>query len=169
MRDDELQRLVDELLYLVEVGSGSPRADESELAHALDRLALAVRHGVDPGEPSPRPEIPPRDVAVLRKVVGARFPSFGAYNRAAKLTEEIGTARVEVGNALDDLATLADHLHVAAWLWRRHDFDAGCWWLFESHRSHWGEAMRHLQLYLHAREIRGEEERESAEPLELSS
>ena len=32
MRDQELKNLVDEFLYLVEVGSGSQVADESELA-----------------------------------------------------------------------------------------------------------------------------------------
>ena len=50
VRADELENLVDEMLYLVEVGDGSSLADERELAHVLDRLALAMRHGVAPAE-----------------------------------------------------------------------------------------------------------------------
>ncbi len=66
MHDVELKNLVDELLYLVEVGSGSTLADESELAHVLDRLALAMRHRVAPEEPEEPPEIPERNFEVLR-------------------------------------------------------------------------------------------------------
>lgn len=151
MRDDELVNLVDQVLYLVEVGSGSPAADESELGHLLDRLALALRHTVDPGEPASIPEIPPRELGVLRKVAASRFPGFGPYNRPHTLTREIGSTAVEVASAPDDVAAIADHLHVVAWLWRSRDWETGLWYLHASHRAHWGEAMRSLQLYLHVR------------------
>jgi hypothetical protein len=160
LRDEELKHLVEEILYLVEVGSGSMVADESELAHVLDRLALALRHCVPPEEPDPHPEIPPRNFDVLAKIVASRFPAYGAYNKAANLTREIGRSTLEVGSAIDDLATIADHLHVTAWLWRNAAWEAGLWYLEESHREHWGEAMRGLQLYLHVREV----EREREEP-----
>ena len=152
MTDDELQNLVDETLYLVEVGSGSPVADESELAHLLDRLALALRHGVDPGEADPRPEVPARDVEVLRKVTASRFPTFGAYNRASTLLGPASAATLETGHGADDVATIADHLHVVAWLWRNHGRDTAVGYLYSSHRSVWGAVLRRLQGYLHARE-----------------
>lgn len=159
MRDEELKNLVDEYLYLVEVGSGSTVADESELAHLLDRMALAMRHCVAPDEPEALPEIPARNRDVLMKVAASRFPGYGAYNRAATLTNEIGRSPLEVGSAIDDVATIADHLHVTAWLWRNASWDIGLWYLDQSHHGHWGEAMRSLQLYLHVREA----ERERAE------
>jgi hypothetical protein len=151
LRDDELKNLVDELLYLVEVGSGSTTADESELEHLLDRLALAMRHRVAPPEPDAPPEIPALDFDVLRKVAASRFPGYGAYNRAARLTEDIGRSELVVASAIDDVATIASHLHVVAWLWRHATWDLGCWYLDESHRDAWGERMRALQLYLQVR------------------
>ena len=156
MGDEELKNLIDEYLYLVEVGSGSTVADESELAHLLDRLAMAVRHCVVPDEPQEPPKIPRRNREVLAKVAASRFPGYGAYNRAATLTSNIGRSPVEVGSAIDDVATIADHLHVTAWLWRNATWDLGLWYLDESHRDHWGEALRSLQLYLHVRDAERE-------------
>jgi len=158
MHDDELTNLVDAFLYLVEVGSGSTTADESELAHLLDRLALAMRHRVAAEEPESPPEIPPRDVDVLRKVAAVRFPNYGAYNRAAHLTRDVGRSSLEVGSAIDDLASVADHLHVVAWLWRNASWEVGCWYLEESRRRHWGAPMRALQLYLQVREAERDDE-----------
>ena len=88
----------------------------------------------------------------------SRFPGFGSYNRAARLTDDIGKTPLEVRNANDDVAALADHLHVAAWLWRNASWQAGLWYLQESHRRHWGEPMRHLQLYLHVRDAQRSDE-----------
>jgi hypothetical protein len=156
MRDDELKNLVDELLYLVEVGSGSPEADEAELAHLLDRLALGVRHGVDPGEPEVVPEVPARNIDVLQKVAASRLPQLVAYNRPASVLDDVGRGATLVASPAHDLASIADHLHVVAWLWREHDWDTGLWYLHDSHRRHWGLPMRGLQLYLHARERRAQ-------------
>ena len=159
MKNDELKNLVDEFLYLVEVGSGSLRADESELAHLLDRLALATRYCLAPEDPRPRLEIPERNFEVLRKVAASRFPNYGAYNRPASLAQDLGHSPLEVVRAVDDIAAVADHLHVVAWLWRRHGWEAGLGYLEESRRDCWGPAMRALQLYL---EVRGEDsDRES--------
>jgi hypothetical protein len=159
MKNDELKNLVDEMLYLVEVGSGSSLADESELAHVLDRLALAMRHGVAPAEPEEPPEIPARNFDVLRKVAASRFPGYGAYNRPKAMTEQIGRSELEVASAIDDIATIADHLHVTAWLWRKVTWETGLWYLHESYREHWGMAMRSLQLYLQVRDVERQEER----------
>lgn len=156
MRDDELKNLVEEFLYLVEVGSGSTLADESELGHLLDRLALAMRHRLAPDEPEAPLEIPERDFDVLRKVAASRFPNHGAYNRAAEFTENIGGGAVEAASAIDDIAVVADHLHVVAWLWRKTGWNEGCWYLDESYWSHWGERMRALQLYQQARDAERE-------------
>jgi hypothetical protein len=164
VRGDELRNLVDEMLYLVEVGSGSQLADESELAHVLDRLALAMRHGVAPREPVEPPQIPARNFDVLRKVAASRFPAYGAYNRPKSLTEQIGRSELEVASAIDDVATIADHLHVTAWLWRNTTWDTGLWYLHESQRQHWGVAMRSLQLYLQVREAEGEEQDKEDRP-----
>ena len=118
MKDDELKNLVDEFLHLVEVGSGSTTADESELAHLLDRMALAMRHRLAPEEPAAPLEVPERNFDVLRKVAASRFPHYGAYNRPTHWTEDIGRSGLEVASAIDDIAVVADHLHVVAWLWR---------------------------------------------------
>jgi hypothetical protein len=131
--DSELRNLVDEYLYLVEVGSSSTDADESELAHLLDRLALAMRTLVLPAEPDEQPEVPVRNVDVLRKVASSRFPNYA-------------------NGAIEEIAAIADHLHAVAWLWRSATPDAGLWYLAESYRTAWGHPMRALQLYLHDRE-----------------
>ncbi len=149
--DDELKNLVDEFLYLVEVGSGSSVADESELEHLLDRLALAMRHIVVLDEPEDPPEIPARNVDILEKVAASRFPRFGTYLRPADLTAGLEQGRLEAVPPARDVAEIADHLHAVAWLWRNATWSLGLWYLEESHRKHWGTAMRALQLYLHVR------------------
>ena len=159
MKDDELKNLVDEFLYLVEVGSGSTTADESELAHLLDRLALAMRHRLAPEEPVTPLEIPERNFEVLRKVTASRFPHYGAYNRPARWIEDIGRSPLEVASAIDDIAVVADHLHVVAWLWRSVSWDAGLWYLEESRATRWGQSMRALQLYLQVLEEQAGSER----------
>lgn len=160
MHDGQLESLVDAFLYLVEVGSGSTAADEAELAHLLDRLALAMRHRAATGDPEEPPAIPVRNRDVIAKVAATRFPSYGAYNRAEHLASEIGRSRLEVRSAIDDIATIADHLHAVAWLWRNESREAGLSYLERSHREEWGEAMRALQLYLHVRDSRAEPESE---------
>ena len=59
---------------------------------------------------------------------------------------------------IDDVAIVADHLHVVAWLWRNASGEAGLWYLEESRRDDWGHAMRALQLYLQVREAEREHE-----------
>lgn len=156
--DTELVNLVDELLYLVEVGSGSVVADESELAHLLDRLALAMRTIVVPGEPEEQPAVPARNLAVLKKVAGSRFPNYGSYAAPAPVTNRDVQGEPVLANAVDDVATIADHLHATAWLWRNASFDLGLWYLDESYRAHWGRPMRALQLYLHDKRAAAEED-----------
>ena len=124
----------------------------------LDRLALEMRHVARTGASEALPPIPARNRDVIAKVAATRFPGFGAYNRAAQLTSEIGRSALVVGNATLDIATIADHLHAAAWLWRNASQQAGLEYLEESHREHWGEAMRALQLYLHVRQVRSARE-----------
>jgi hypothetical protein len=145
--DSELKNLVEEYLYLVEVGSGATVADESELEHLLDRLALAIRTLVVPVPPDVAPEVPARNLDVLRKVAASRFPNYGSYDCPGPTTD----TRPAQGNAISDVAAIADDLHAAAWLWRNATFDVGLWYLEDSHRRHWGRAMRTLQLYLHDR------------------
>jgi len=149
--DQELRNLVDEFLYLVEVGGGSTASNESELAHLLDRLALAMRCLVVPEGPEALPEIPSRNVEILCKVAASRFPNYGRYQRAARLSPALGPTRLEVASAVDDIAAIADHLHAVAWLWRNATYEQGLCYLAASHRGSWGRAMRELQLYLHRR------------------
>lgn len=149
--DAELKNLVDEFLYLVEVGSGSTAANESELAHLLDRLALAMRCLIVPDQPEELPEVPERNVEILSKIAASRFPNYGRYNRLQRPKAGADPTRLEVASAIDDVATIADHLHAVAWLWRNATFELGLWYLAASHHSSWGRAMRELQLYLHTR------------------
>ena len=66
--EDELKNLVDEFLYLVEVGSGSAAANESELELLLDRIALAMRYVVSEPGSGEFPDVPVRNLEVLKKV-----------------------------------------------------------------------------------------------------
>ena len=152
--DTELRNLVDEFLYLVEVGSGSQLADESELEHLLDRLALAMRTLVVPGEPEEFPAVPARNFDVLQKVARSRFPQFGTYACPGPLAAGSAVsapAPARAADAIADVAAIADELHAVAWLWRSAGFDAGAWALEQSFRARWGRRMRALQLYLHDR------------------
>jgi hypothetical protein len=154
--DETLKNLVDEFLYLIEVGSGSNEPEESnaaELAHLLDRLALAVRCLVVPDEPEAIPEVPPRNVEILRKVAASRFPNYGRYHRPQQLVAGAEPTKLEIASAIDAVATIADHLHAVSWLWRNATYEHGLWYLAASHRHSWGLPMRELQLYLDTRAV----------------
>jgi hypothetical protein len=155
-RDVELKNLVDEYLYLVEVGSGATVADESELEHLLDRLALALRTLITPAEPERPVEVPARNLDVLRKVAASRFPNYGSYRCPGPGADATPIA----ANAIEDVTSIADHLHAVAWLWRNASFEVGLWYLDESYREQWGRALRTLQLYLHDRRAASDSLRE---------
>ncbi len=91
---------------------------------------------------------------------GAALTIAATFPALSQIPGNFGTQRtLEVVRAVDDIAAVADHLHVVAWLWRRHGWEAGLGYLAESRRECWGPAMRALQLYL---EVRGEDsDRES--------
>ncbi len=149
--EDELKNLVDEFLYLVEVGSGSTAANESELELLLDRIALAMRYVVSEPGSGEFPDVPVRNLEVLKKVATSRFPNYGHYNRAAPLVAGSEPAKLEVASAISDIAIIADHLHAVAWLWRNETFELGLCCLEASYRRSWGRPLRALQLYLQSR------------------
>ena len=149
--EDELKNLVDEFLYLVEVGSGSTAANESELELLLDRIALAMRYLVVSAVPGELPAVPVRNVGVLRKVAASRVPNYGHYNRVRPLVAGAEPAKLEVASAIGDIAVIADHLHAVAWLWRNASLELGLYYLETSQRRSWGRPLRALQLYLQSR------------------
>lgn len=149
--EGELKNLVDEFLYLVEVGSGSAAANESELELLLDRIALAMRYVVSEPGSGELPDVPVRNLDVLKKVATSRFPNYGHYNRATPLVADSEPAKLEVASAISDIAVIADHLHAVAWLWRNETFELGLSRLEASYRRSWGRPLRALQLYLQSR------------------
>ena len=149
--EDELMNLVDEFLYLVEVGSGSAAANESELELLLDRIALAMRYLVSDAGFDESPDVPARNLEVLKKVATSQFPNYGHYNLATPLVAGPEPAKLQVASAIGDIAVIADQLHAVAWLWRNETFELGLSRLEASYRRSWGRHLRALQLYLQSR------------------
>jgi len=150
MSDRAIELLVRDYLALIREGLPTRARNESELSRLLDDLA-ARQHDVtvafDDGDDPDPPDWP---YAERRALAQERFPGYGYYNLVSPVAEKVGEAEVVVGDAIDDIADIAGDLAVVEWCWS-HTTRADALWNFEfSYRTHWGQHLRALQLYLHS-------------------
>lgn len=145
MSDDALLALIHEYLDLVTHGGGDVVA---RLELLLDRLALAVAEAPDVSDAAEHPEPDTAGYATWRARACATFPDFGYYNCVRPVTTEIAAADLVTGDAIDDIADIAEDLEEVCLRWARSRDDA-IWYLKDMYLHHWGEHLRELQLYLH--------------------
>ena len=122
---------------------------------ALDKLALIYHFiGEVPDDENEYPEPPNRDYSGWREKIAKNFPKFGFYNIPSTISEKIGEAELHIGDAIDDLADIANELSDFVWRWENNSENNALWHLRYSYEIHWGSHLRSLQMYLHARKTK---------------
>jgi hypothetical protein len=147
----EIHSVVLNFLNLLENGERKNQIEVESLQLALDKLALASHFLGDISEQENEfPETPVRDYSRWRELIGKHFPGLGYYNIPSTISVSIGEAEIRTGDALDDLADIANELSDFAWRWQNNSENDALWYFQFSHETHWGSHLRSLQMYLHA-------------------
>ena len=135
-------------LYLAAALQISPPSIEA-LAMALDRLALA--YGEAPcGAPADEDtEAPDHDRGAIRRLVADRFPELGFYAVVDPLAVLPETPLV--GDAIDDIAEIADDLSEVLWRFTAVGADDAYWHFRFDYQTHWGRHLHDLRSYIHAK------------------
>ena len=121
---------------------------EKSLVRLLDELAVLVSKlpGDLPFVDSP--EAPERDFQSTYSLVAQRFPNFGYYNTVSEISQNINSASVVVGDAIDDVTDIFLELREVMWIWERSGSEAALYQFRETYSNHWGSHLRELQCYL---------------------
>jgi hypothetical protein len=147
----EIHSAVLNFLKLLENGEREIPTEVESLELALDKLALASHFlGDIPDEEKEYPESPVRNYSRWRELSQKRFPSLGFYNIPSTISVSVGEAEVLTGDALDDLADIANELSDFVWRWQNNSENEALWYFRFSYDSHWKSHLRSLQIYLHA-------------------
>jgi hypothetical protein len=147
MTKEECISIVREFLALFD--GHSIKDDEQVLERVLDRLAVAQVLVETDFDGSDWPDPPNIDYPTRREMAARRFPRLGHYNIADEVCGEPGKSKVNVGDALDDLADIFGDLADVVWLWEHASKEAAIWDFKSSYRLHWGGHLRGLQLFLY--------------------
>lgn len=134
---------------LIRHGTGSVEENETQLAVLCDQLGLFALSRREHAERGHFGDVPEWDHERTRTLVTARFPRFGYYNAAAPTTTGIGAGEVVVGDAIDDVADIADELAAVEWCLENTGEAHALRHFFDGYDRHWGEHLRRLQLYLY--------------------
>lgn len=144
----EIWSAIEELINIVEVGTGSSNEDESRLVYLLDYLALEM-HNVNPNCGYEGVEISENDYPAIRKAAEKRFPNWGYYNTPKDVTENVAESELVAGDAIDDITDIVNDLKMVLWSYRNENETNALWHLRDSYLGHWRWHMRNLQIYLH--------------------
>lgn len=122
---------------------------KTQLVKALDSLAHFY-HFVDyEFDPKDYPKAPPNNDAKTRELVAHRFPSFGFYNVAESISDQVGESSCHIGDAVDDLTDILNDLARVIWLADNTSLNNALFHFECGYKTHWGLHLRQLQLYLH--------------------
>jgi hypothetical protein len=147
----EIHSSVLNFLELLENGEREISTSVETLELALDKLALISHFLADiPEDEKEYPEAPTRNYSRWRELIGQRFPNLGYYNIPSTISVNIGEVELNTGDAVDDLADIANELSEFAWRWQNNSEHDALWYFRLSYESHWGSHLRSLQMYLHA-------------------
>ena len=118
---------------------------------ALDKLAL-ISHflGDIPEDEQEYPEASVRNYSRWRELIDQHFPNLGYYNIPSTISVKVGEAEMHTGDALDDLADIANELSEFVWRWQNNSENDALWHFRFSYETHWGSHLRSLQMYLFA-------------------
>jgi hypothetical protein len=124
----------------------------TEIIVILDKLAFLANTCQFEIDDRAFPDRPDRDFKKLYNKIGKRFPSLGLYDEATHASELVGSFTL-VGDAIDDLADISGDLGEVKWRMENTSLDDALAHFRFLFRCHWGAHLRHLQLYLHLREV----------------
>ena len=137
-----------EFITLIEDDAIPTKDRTQRLRCSLDRLAL-IQHDISyTFDERDYPDTPRKDYNVLRKVVSAHFHDLGYYNTPSSITQQLGEAEIEVGDAIDDLTDIAIELYDVLWRFDHTSADDALWYFTNSYSTHWEQHLRELQLCL---------------------
>jgi hypothetical protein len=124
----------------------------AEIVVILDKLVFLANTCQFKTDDRAFPERPDPDFKELYNKIGKRFPSLGLYDEATHSSELVGNFTL-VGDAIDDLEDVSRDLDEVKWRMANTSRDDALEHFRFPLRCHWGSHSRHLQLYLHLREV----------------
>ena len=142
---------IEELINVVEVGTGTTERDESRVTYLLDYLALEI-HRIDITGDFDGEEIPENDYPAIRKAAEKRFPNWGFYNVPKDVTQNVMQSELLTGDAIDDITDIVNDLKMVFWSFKNENEATALWHLLDSYNGHWRWHMRNLQVYIHCLE-----------------
>jgi hypothetical protein len=150
---EEIRQTIAEFLALLKSETSNDER-ERKLAFVLDKLALAYHFIEYDFDEKNYPDAPREDYAKLYALVGNKFPNFGLYNQAHRISKDIGiNENNSIGDAIDDIVDIATDLSEVIYCWENNSVDNALWQFKFSFESHWENHLRGLQLYLCALKI----------------
>ncbi len=152
MTRDDIHKVIEEFLALVETGQENVEQNEKALAALLDKIALASRYTDHKPDEEKYVGAPKEEAQSLRRLICSRFPNFGYYNLPENFTTEISESGIVVGDAIDDILDITLELKGVEWCWQNISVDNALWCFRNGFDTHWGLHLRELQLYLLALE-----------------
>jgi len=113
------QEIHSSILNFLELLENEIQIEVESLELALDKLALMYHFvGEISDDENEYPEAPIRDYSWWRELLEKRFPNLGYYNIPSTISVNVGDAEMHTGDALDDLADIANELSEVAWRWQ---------------------------------------------------
>src|ERR687897_292007 len=105
----EIHSSIVSFLELLENGESNRPIEIEALELALDKLALICHFVGDIlNENEEYSEAPVRNYSQWRELAEKRFPSLGYYNIPSTISVSVGEAEIHTGDAIDDLADIAN-------------------------------------------------------------
>ncbi|MDH5428500.1 MAG: DUF5063 domain-containing protein [Nitrospirota bacterium] len=153
MDGNEIRTAIRDFLGLLENDGLSVVQAEEKLPALLDHLAFTQSCVLFTYDNTDYPDAPDQNYDELRAAVTKRFPNYGYYNVAEKITTDIGDSGTLVGDAIDDLADIARDLYEVEWYWSNTSEANALFHFVNDFNHHWGQHLRGLQLYLDALEL----------------
>jgi hypothetical protein len=123
--------------------------DLEMLIRKLDELPLLV-YAVDfEFDGNDYPDPPENIYSEIRSKVVAKFPELGMYESTCFDESIERKERLTVGDAIDDITDIVGDLLEIEWYFENTTEANAMWHLETSYRSHWGNHLREVQLYLY--------------------
>lgn len=138
-------------LVAIENGGESELDRLEHLLASLDQLSASTTDAAYVFDDREHPDPPQADYNATRQRLHETFPSLGYYPCVSELDGEPSTAEVVMGDALDDLTDIYGDLAEFRWRLEKNGQDDARWYFLFSYKSHWGEHLRWLALYIHRR------------------
>ena len=150
MSPEELNNTIEDFLELIYEGAGAVPENERKLRIFIDKIALAASETDVSFDDADYLGGTSHDQEKLRQLICRRFPNYGYYNIPSSITGGIAAAKIDVGDAIDDLLDITTELQAIAHLWYEEGDEKALRSFAAAYRFHLGDHLRELQLYLHA-------------------